>query len=148
MSKFSDAEFRRQLALMFIRLAEKVEQDEQLAASLFEGTIFDLEAPKSEVKPKRKKREPKEPNDAIVSVEAAPNLLSLSELYNIHLTEGPDTLRGRLNEYELEQLREIVIRDGMDPARKVRRWKTKNKVVGAIVEVVGKQLAKGSAFAK
>jgi hypothetical protein len=60
--------------------------------------------------------------------------------------QDPDLLEARLAALELEQLRDIVAHYAMDPRKLVMKWKTRDKVVGHIVEQVQASLRKGDVF--
>ena len=60
--------------------------------------------------------------------------------------EDPDALAGRLDQLNLEQLRDVVAFYGMDPRRLVMKWKTSDRVVAHIVETVHARSRKGDAF--
>ncbi|CAH1223961.1 hypothetical protein PAECIP111891_05591 [Paenibacillus allorhizoplanae] len=135
MSKFSDANFRKQLSTIFIRLAEKIEQDEQFAKWIFEGINF------SKRKNSQGKRAVQMEVKSVVS-EAIP----LPDIFAIFSTGGPEGLRDQLNTYEVEILIDIVLNNGLDPVRKVRKWKTKKKIITYIVDVISKQMSKGNTF--
>ncbi|SDO56851.1 hypothetical protein SAMN04487897_1174 [Paenibacillus sp. yr247] len=137
MSKFKDADFRKQLSSIFIKLAERIEQDEQFAHWLFEGTTF-LASDKSS---KRKKMSPVSEQQS-VPLDKRP----LPDIYTIYSKEGAEALRDLLYTYETETLKEMVLENGLDPVRKVRRWKTRDKILAYIIEVVSKQMSKGKAF--
>ncbi|TVY08650.1 hypothetical protein [Paenibacillus cremeus] len=133
MSKMKDPDYRKQLASIFIKLAEKIEQDEQFAGWLFEGTCLIAE------KSRKSKAGPGQSNEPVT----APMIPDVIAIFS---KEGPDALRERLNGCELDTLREIVLANGWDPAKKVRKWKTKHKIVAYIVDTVSKQMSKGKAF--
>ncbi|MGO4498577.1 hypothetical protein AB4114_22100 [Paenibacillus sp. 2RAB27] len=135
MSKFSDANFRKQLSTIFIRLAEKIEQDEQFAQWIFEGINF------SKGKNSQGKRAVQMEVKSVVS-EAIP----LPDIFTIISTEGPEGLKEHLNTYEVEILIDIVLNNGLDPVRKVRKRKTKKKIITYIVDVISKQMSKGNTF--
>ena len=59
---------------------------------------------------------------------------------------GEDTLLDSLNKLEVDQLKDIVSEFGMDPAKKVMKWKKKDRFVAHIVEVTNHRLQKGGAF--
>lgn len=59
---------------------------------------------------------------------------------------GEGTLLDSLNQLEVDQLKDIVSEFGMDPAKKVMKWKKKDRFVAHIVEVTNHRLQKGGAF--
>lgn len=62
------------------------------------------------------------------------------------IQESEDRLRVQLSALDLEQLRDIVAEYGMDQAKLVMKWKTREKVVERIVEVARARSTKGDAF--
>jgi len=72
---------------------------------------------------------------------AAP-VLDPFELYR----ENPSQLRPALQGLEVEQLKDIVSHHAMDPRRLALKWKTPDRLVGLICEVVEQRSAKGHAF--
>jgi hypothetical protein len=60
--------------------------------------------------------------------------------------ENPEALPHRLAELTLEELRDIVAHHGMDPRRLVMKWKTRDRVIGHIVETVESRARKGDVF--
>ncbi|MFC5452140.1 hypothetical protein [Paenibacillus aestuarii] len=134
MLKTDDAVFRKQLASMFIKIAERVEQDEEFAQWLLQGTVW-------EAVEKSSKR------SAQSELPSAPSAQSpLPDIYAIYAMEGEGALHELLHTYEVGFLIEIVLANGLDPVRKVRRWKTKHKIIAYMLEAVAKQMAKGKAF--
>lgn len=134
MSKFNDIEFRKQFSKIFIKLAERVEQDEQFTQWLFEGIDFSA------------KKNSKEKNSKSEIQSVALEVSQLPDIFTIFSFEGAEGLRDQLNTYEVEVLKEVVLKNGLDPVRKVRRWKTKNKIITYIVDVISKQMSKGNSF--
>ncbi|SOC11265.1 hypothetical protein SAMN05880501_106114 [Ureibacillus xyleni] len=60
--------------------------------------------------------------------------------------KGEEALLHSLNKLDIDQLKDIVAEYGMDPAKKVMRWKKKEKFVAHIIEVSHNRLKKGNAF--
>lgn len=60
--------------------------------------------------------------------------------------EGEQTLRSRLAELSLDQLRDVVADQGMDPGKLVMKWKTPDRVIDRIVEISLARAQKGDAF--
>ncbi|WP_141096037.1 hypothetical protein [Ureibacillus massiliensis] len=60
--------------------------------------------------------------------------------------KGKEGLFESLNQLEIDQLKDIVSEYGMDPAKKVMRWRTKEKIVTHILEVTNNWVQKGEAF--
>ncbi|WP_052124030.1 hypothetical protein [Ureibacillus manganicus] len=61
---------------------------------------------------------------------------------------GESELLDLLNQLEVDQLKDIVSEYGMDPGKRVMRWRKKENLVNHIVEVADNRLKKGSAFRK
>lgn len=59
---------------------------------------------------------------------------------------GEATLRRRLQELNLEQLRDVVADYGMDPGKLVMKWKTRDRVVDRVVEISMGRVRKGEGF--
>ncbi len=60
--------------------------------------------------------------------------------------EGEDTLRQRLNELDIEQLKDIVAEHGMDQSRLAMKWRTPDRLIELIVNMVRDRSRKGDAF--
>jgi hypothetical protein len=60
--------------------------------------------------------------------------------------EGEPTLRARLGELTLDQLKDIVAEHGMDPSKLAMRWKTPAKLIDLIATTVRDRAEKGDAF--
>ncbi len=58
----------------------------------------------------------------------------------------PDTLEPRLEDLEIEQLKDIIAEHGMDRSRLAMRWKTKKRLVDLILVSVKNRVLKGEAF--
>ncbi len=59
---------------------------------------------------------------------------------------GEETLLDSLNQLEMDQLKDMVSEFGMDPAKKVMKWKKKERFVAHIFEVAHHRVKKGVAF--
>lgn len=59
---------------------------------------------------------------------------------------GESSLRARLADLTLEQLRDVVAEYGMDPGKLVMKWKDQNRVIDRIVELSLGRATKGDAF--
>lgn len=66
--------------------------------------------------------------------------------YAVYAEVGELGLKERLNQLELEQLRNIVAEHGMNSDGLAMRWKKADRVVSRIVERVVDRAAKGDAF--
>ncbi len=60
--------------------------------------------------------------------------------------EGEPTLRARLGELSIDQLKDIVAEHGMDPSKLAMRWKTPAKLIDLIATTVRDRAEKGDAF--
>ncbi len=60
--------------------------------------------------------------------------------------QGEETLRQRLVELSLEQLKDVVADYGMDPGKLVMKWRAADRIVDRIVEVSLARARKGEAF--
>lgn len=127
-------ESRRMTAFLFRKIADRLEQDEAFAVWLFEGGDYP-----EETKPVRR-------GGGSTKNEKADAAALLPDIYLLYLAEGKEALHDALRQYELETLRALLLHHHLDPTRKVRRWKTKEKVVAFIAEAVVKQMDKGKVF--
>lgn len=66
--------------------------------------------------------------------------------YDVYTEVGEDGLKSRLNQLELEELRDIIAEHGMNTDGLAMRWTKAERVVGRIVERVVDRAAKGDAF--
>lgn len=57
---------------------------------------------------------------------------------------GKDALRERLAPLEIEQLRDIISHQGM--GSHAMRWKTRDRIIGRIVDMADRRARKGDAF--
>ncbi len=62
------------------------------------------------------------------------------------LASGEDTLRLRLAELSVEDLKDIVAEHGMDHARLAMKWRRPERLINLIVDETKARLAKGDAF--
>nr|WP_146139663.1 hypothetical protein [Lysinibacillus timonensis] len=60
--------------------------------------------------------------------------------------QGERVLVESLNQLNIDQLKDIVSEFGMDPAKKVMKWKKKERFIEHIIEVAQNRLMKGTAF--
>lgn len=61
-------------------------------------------------------------------------------------TQGEGSLRAALAPLTLEQLKDIVADYGMDPGKRVMKWRTTDRVIDRIVEISVSRAHKGDAF--
>ncbi len=59
---------------------------------------------------------------------------------------GESSLRSRLHDLSLDQLRDVVAQYRMDPGKLVMKWKDPHRVIDRIVEMSLARAAKGDAF--
>lgn len=121
--------------------------DEAERNPTFGGHLLELlSAPKEAVKPPKPAR--KQSPSAEVSAPSRPKNRRAPAAFNpIELAEqNEETLRLRLAELSLEQLRDIVADYGMDPGKLVAKWKDRDRVIDRIVELSIARLHKGDAF--
>jgi hypothetical protein len=131
MSLYKKSHFRMQLSSIFTKIAQKIEEDEEFARSIF-----------SEIEPLFVKNERSKRTEQHESQ----HLSSIPDLFAIYLQQGTEGLRQRLENFEVHVLKEIILAHGLDPTRKVRRWRAKERIINFIIEVVTKQMSKGKAF--
>ena len=63
---------------------------------------------------------------------------------DIAKAEGKDALRERLSRLDLEQLRDIVAREGM--GQYAMRWRNRERIIDRIVDLAHSRAHKGEAF--
>jgi hypothetical protein len=66
--------------------------------------------------------------------------------YVVYAELGESGLRQRLNELDLEQLRNIIAEHGMDTDRLAMKWRKPDRLIGRIIDRVVERAAKGDAF--
>ena len=62
------------------------------------------------------------------------------------LASGEDTLRLRLTELSVEELKDVVAEHGMDHTRLAMRWRRPERLIELIVSETKARLTKGDAF--
>ena len=60
--------------------------------------------------------------------------------------ENPDSLQPRLENLEIEELKDIVAEQGLDRAKLAMKWKSKERLIELIVTSVKMRSQKGDAF--
>lgn len=126
MLDYRDPSTRKQIASFLIKIAKKIELDEEFAQIFFEEM---KETPKKKKTNNGNKEEP----------------IKL-DVFGMYQNQGSDGLESFLHTLEVQELRKIVLDNGFDPAQKVRRWRKKDKIITFIIESVSKLMAKGGAF--
>nr|WP_263327175.1 hypothetical protein [Neobacillus sp. Marseille-Q6967] len=125
---------RRKEIVSFLKTVTKlIEEDEEFAKKI----LCELDVNLSSIK-KDNKKMPSKPIP----------LNSIINIFDVFQNKGPEGLKVVLQALEVNDLKRIVVENGLDPAQKVRRWRVKEKIVNHIVEAVCKQMAKGGAFLK
>ena len=123
---------RKQMAVILKTIAKKIEEDEAFARSIFDC----LEEVKN-IDNKKKK-----------NIKTTPTPSYDINIFEMYQEEGPQGLLTVLESLDLKELKKVVVKNGLDPAQKVRRWRVKEKIIKHVVETVGKQMSKGEAFLK
>ncbi|HAQ06515.1 MAG TPA: hypothetical protein DCR24_02935 [Bacillus bacterium] len=129
MLDYKDASLRKQVASVLLKMAKKLEEDEEFA-KLFFGEM------KETAKVKKTRTKKAKPEEKPVKL----------DVFTIYQNQGAEGLAALLQTFEVQELRKVVLDNGFDPAQKVRRWRLKDKIIAFIIEAVGKQMAKGGAF--
>jgi hypothetical protein len=75
-----------------------------------------------------------------------PEMDSSPDVFAILLEKGAEQLRDELQAYEIETLKQIVSYNHLDTAGKVRKWRSKAKIVEFIMGAVDKRISQGDAF--
>jgi hypothetical protein len=134
MLNYKEPETRKQIAAILMTVAKKIEEDEEFAESIFSclEKVFSVE--------KKNSKKIKKANKELVEREI--------NIFEIYQNKGSDGLFSSLESFDLKGVIKIVVDNGLDPARKIRRWRSKEKIMKQVVEIVGKQMAKGEAFLK
>jgi hypothetical protein len=133
MSLYEEVQFRKQLSSILKRIAQKIEQDEEFARLIFSEIEPLFVKVKNERSKRTKQNESQHPS-------------SIPDLFSIYLQQGTEGLRQCLENFEVQMLKEMILAHGLDPARKVRRWRVKERIINFIIEVITKQMSKGKAF--
>ena len=60
--------------------------------------------------------------------------------------KGEDVLKEELEKLEVAQLKDIISQYSMDPAKKTNRWKSKDRFINHILEIVDSRLKRGDVF--
>ena len=125
MLDYKDKEIRKLVSSILRTIAGQIEEDE----SLLENLCKEKKSTKS-IKQAEKKA------------------TQYPDIFLLFKKEGKENLELVLSNYEATDLKHIVVENGLDPTRKVRRWRKKERFIHYIVETVEKQLSKGKAFSK
>lgn len=72
----------------------------------------------------------------------APGIVDPFELY----VSGEDTLRQRLSDLTIDQLKDIIAEHGMDRDKLAMKWRTQNRLIDRIIETVKLRFNKGEVF--
>ncbi|GAA4724099.1 hypothetical protein [Brevibacillus fulvus] len=139
MLDYNDKDFNKKVAFILYKIAERVENDQELAKYLLEqyrtafSSVTDITFKDDE-------------KQSIVNVVKDNIETDISDVFSIFSKEGAEGLRNNLEQYDIEAIKKIVAVNGLDPSQKVRRWKTKVKIIDFVVEVIEKKMSHGSAF--
>lgn len=71
-----------------------------------------------------------------------PGRLDVMEVYRTN----PDDLSRQLDELSIEELKDIIAENGMDRAKLAMKWKSKDRLIDLILNVVQSRTQKGDAF--
>lgn len=66
--------------------------------------------------------------------------------FMIHENEGNNELKQRLEELEVEQLKDIIAEYGLDSSRRAMVWKKSERLVELIIKTVNSRARKGDVF--
>lgn len=59
---------------------------------------------------------------------------------------GNDVLENKLEQLDIEQLKDIISQYGMDPSKLALKWKKKERLIKHIIDVTSTRVNKGNAF--
>ena len=139
MSQYNQKEVSRVIAKLLRQLADEIENG-KVDIDFKELLNIVQKSNQDEI---LKQVKDKETIDEVVANENYP---SITELFSIYSKSGQEELSKVLEKYEIEQLKKIVAENGLDPIKKVRRWKTKEKVMDFILNDISQRMSHGSAF--
>jgi hypothetical protein len=71
---------------------------------------------------------------------------SLPDVFAIFMEKGAVSLQEELQLYEVQILKQIVSNSHLDTAGKVRRWRSKERIINFIIDAVDKRVSQGDAF--
>ncbi len=60
--------------------------------------------------------------------------------------EQPETLKSRLEDLEIEELKDIIAEHGMDKAKLAMKWKSKERLIDLIITTIQSRSQKGDVF--
>lgn len=159
MSKYDD--YTIELAVLLLRkMADKMEEDADFAYQVLDeakalrqsrakqvkqlknssGDISSLPSESAAKKPVAKAKRSE------VKVNKESSIGELPDIYAIYMEGKEEGLRNCLEGYEPQILAGIVSKNHLDPSGKVRRWKSKLRIIDFIVETTKKRLSQGDAF--
>lgn len=70
----------------------------------------------------------------------------LPDVFSIFMEKGAVSLQEELQLYEVQILKQIVSNSHLDTAGKVRRWRSKERIINFIIDAVDKRVSQGDAF--
>jgi hypothetical protein len=135
MEKFEKNEFQILVSSVLRKIADRVEKDDELAEYLYSEVSKFLSTETEVLKSSEKFNE----NNRRTSID-------LTNLFSIYSRDGKVGLQLSLEEFSLEELKKMISTNGLDPSQKARRWKTKDKVIKLIADVIEQKMSHGNAF--
>lgn len=125
-----DPELASALTRAFTAVAAEASRTPRFANALIAAFRESVDQPGANVKPKRANRRPPGPFDP----------------FEVFAEDKVAGLRRRLQDLELEQLRDIIAEHRMDNDRLAMKWKDVDRVIDRIIDRVAARAEKGSAF--
>jgi hypothetical protein len=117
------------LKAIFAEIAKELQNNQAFSDRI--SRIFEPKIINSAKQPKRPHRREPGPFDPM-------------EIYR----KDPETLQGKLESLSVEQLKDIIAEHGMDRTRLATKWKSTERLVDLIVNIVKNRAQKGDAFRK
>lgn len=112
------------LASLFAEIQREVQKNPDFAERI--AKVFNRDGAEESVRPHRR----------------SPGVL---DPFNV-IQQGEEALKTRLEELDIEQLKDIVAEHGMDRSKLAMKWKTKDRLIALIVSTVSSRARKGDAF--
>lgn len=134
MLDYKDPYIRQKISSVLSVIGKRIVEDEEFAKQILSELGDDFFS--SVTKEKKVRKKPATKTNPIINI------------FEIFQTKGKDDLSSFLNSLDLQGLKTLVLDNGLDPAQKVRKWRSKEKISTFIVETVSKQMSKGGAFLK
>ena len=124
-----NTKLRKSLRDLSKAIVEEAERNPQFEQQLKDALNFDNNPGTKSGTPKRRYRR-------------EPAILDPIDL----VRNGEEVLRKKLASLHIEQLKDIVANYGMDPSKKVMKWKSSKNIINRIVEISTERAQKGDAF--